>query len=141
MLTAADTNPAGTGTSRPKLTRSQQLRPRRRRPWRSPARAETTTAAAQTIAGTVDVADADLTVKVLDGTTNRHRDGGRQRAAVIQVTCFKQGANVPTATDTNPAGTGTSGAVTYTLQSTTPAPPTLTIAKSDFVVSRDVAER
>jgi cysteinyl-tRNA synthetase, unknown class len=96
----------------------------------------TTTAAAQTITGTVDVADAGSTVTVLDGTTKL---GSATVTATggwsDSVTLPKQGANVITATDANAAGTGTSGAVTYTLQSTTPAPPTLTIAKSILSVT------
>jgi cysteinyl-tRNA synthetase, unknown class len=96
----------------------------------------TTSAAAQTITGTVDVADAGSTVTVLDGTT---RIGAATVAATggwtASVTLPKQGANAVTATDTNAAGTGTSNTVTYTLGSTAPTAPTLTIAKSTLSVT------
>jgi cysteinyl-tRNA synthetase len=96
----------------------------------------TTTSAAQTITGTVDVADAGSTVTILDGAT---KIGSATAAAAggwsANVTLPKQGANVITATDTNAAGTGTSSAVTYTLGSTTPTPPTLTIANSTLSVT------
>jgi cysteinyl-tRNA synthetase, unknown class len=96
----------------------------------------TTTSAAQTIAGTVDVADAGSTVTVLDGAT---KIGSATVAATggwsAKVTLPKQGANVITATDTNAAGTGTSSAVTYTLASAAPTPPTLTIANATLSVT------
>jgi cysteinyl-tRNA synthetase, unknown class len=96
----------------------------------------TTTSAAQTITGTVDVADAGSIVTILDGAT---KIGAATVAATggwsTNVTLPKQGANVITATDTNAAGTGTSSAVTYTLGSTTPTPPTLTIANSTLSVT------
>ncbi len=77
----------------------------------------TTNSAAQTITGTVDVADAGSTVTILDGTT---RIGTATVASngswSANVTLANQGANVLTATDTNAIGTGTSNAATYTLQ-------------------------
>ena len=86
----------------------------------------TTAAAMQTIAGTVDVADAYSTVTLFDGKT---KIGSATVAAngawSAGVKLTNLGANVITATDTNYAGTGTSKAVTYTLAQT---PPTVTIA-------------
>lgn len=96
----------------------------------------TTTSAAQTITGTVDVADGGSTVTILDGTTKI--GVGTVTAAggwSANVTLPKQGANAVTATDTNAAGTGTSNTVTYTLGSTAPTPPTLTIANSTVSVT------
>ena len=65
----------------------------------------TVTQAAQTISGTVDVADAGTTVKVLDGTT---QIGSATVAAngawSANVTLANQGANVLTATDANAGG-------------------------------------
>jgi Bacterial Ig-like domain len=86
-----------------------------------------TSHAAQTIAGTVDVADAGTTVHILDGTT---QIGTAQVAGngtwSTSVTLAHQGANSLTATDTDAAGnTGSSAAVTYTLDpapSSTPNP-------------------
>jgi cysteinyl-tRNA synthetase, unknown class len=96
----------------------------------------TTTSAAQTITGTVDVADAGSTVTILDGTT---KIGAATVAATggwsANVTLPKQGTNAITATDTNPAGTGTSNIVTYTLGGDAPTPPTLTIANSSLSVT------
>jgi cysteinyl-tRNA synthetase, unknown class len=81
----------------------------------------TTASAAQTITGTVDVADAGSTVTILDGAT---KIGSATVAATgawsANVTLAKQGANALTATDTNAAGTGTSSAVTYTLAAAPP---------------------
>jgi hypothetical protein len=83
----------------------------------------TTTQASQTITGTVDVADAGSTVKVFDGTT---QIGTAIVSAVgnwsDSVTLSGAGANVVTATDANAAGTGTSNAVTYTLNPATAGP-------------------
>lgn len=90
------------------------------------------TTAAQTITGTVDVADAGSTVKIHDGTA-------QIGAAVVastgawsaKVTLPHTGANVLTATDANAAGTGTSNAVTLTLASAAPATAsTLSVATS-----------
>jgi hypothetical protein len=82
---------------------------------------QTVTSASQTIAGTVDAADAGSTVKVLDGTTQiGSATVGANGAWSTNVTLSNQGANVITATDANTAGTGTSGAVTYTLHSVAP---------------------
>ena len=79
----------------------------------------TVSSASQTVAGTVDVADAGSTVTVLDGTTSIGTavvatNGGWSTS----VTLTTQGANVLTATDTNAGGTGTSAPVAYTLNST-----------------------
>ena len=79
----------------------------------------TVSSASQTVAGTVDVADAGSTVTVLDGTTSIGTavvatNGGWSTS----VTLTNQGANVLTATDTNAGGTGTSAPVAYTLNST-----------------------
>ncbi|RBP15801.1 uncharacterized protein (TIGR01370 family) [Roseiarcus fermentans] len=97
----------------------------------------TTTSAAQTIAGTVDVADAGSTVTILDGTKSiGSATVAANGAWSAAVTLANAGANVLTATDANSAGKGTSNAVTFTLQSaTTPAAPTLSIAKSPLTVS------
>ncbi len=102
----------------------------------------TTTTAAQTIKGTVDVADAGSTVKILDGTK---QIGSTTVAASgawsANVTLANTGANVLTATDANASGTGTSNAVTYTLQSSTPPSstgakaPTLSIANHNLTVA------
>ena len=83
--------------------------------------AVTTSSSAQTITGTVDVADAGSTVKILDGTT---QIGSATVAAngawSANVTLLNQGANVLKATDTNAAGTGTSNSITDTLHSVVP---------------------
>ena len=84
----------------------------------------TVTQAAQTIAGTVDVADAGSTVDVLDGTKQvATATVGTTGAWSANVT-LNQGANVLTATDTNATGTGTSSAITDTLTASTPTSPT-----------------
>src|ERR1700690_3427723 len=78
----------------------------------------TVSSAAQTIAGTVDVADAGSEVTILDGTTpigTGMVDANGNWSA--NVTLINQGANVLTATDTNAGGTGTSKAITDTLSS------------------------
>ena len=81
----------------------------------------TTASSAQTITGTVDVADAGSTVTVLDGTTQIGTATVAANGAWSDnVTLANQGANVLTATDTNAGGTGTSNAVTYTLHSVAP---------------------
>ena len=96
----------------------------------------TTSSAAQTITGTVDVADAGSTVKILDGTTQvgsaTVASSGNWSA---NVTLANQGANVLTATDANAAGIGISNAVTYTLAATAPTPPTLVIANPNLTVT------
>ena len=74
------------------------------------------TSRAQTVAGTVDLADAGSTVKIYDGTTQigtatADSNGGW----TADVTLTNRGANVVTATDANAAGTGTSNSVTYTV--------------------------
>ena len=81
-----------------------------------------TNEAAQTITGTVDVADAGATVTILDGTT-------AIGSAVVQPNgnwsipvTLSSGSNVLTAQVSDAAGnTGTSGAVTYTLSTTAPS--------------------
>ena len=79
--------------------------------------AVTTSSAAQTITGMVDVADAGSTVTVLDGTTKIGTATVAANGAwSASVTLANQGANVLTATAANAAGTGTSNAVTDTLQ-------------------------
>ncbi len=76
--------------------------------------------AAQTITGTVDVADAGSTVNMLDGTKQvATATVGTTGAWSANVT-LNQGANVLTATDTNTAGTGKSSAITDTLTASTP---------------------
>ena len=97
----------------------------------------TTTSAAQTVKGTVDVADAGSTVKILDGTTEIGSATAASNGAwSAGVTLANTGANVLTATDANAAGTGTSNAVTYTLQSSTAATaPTLTVADASLTVA------
>jgi Right handed beta helix region/FG-GAP-like repeat len=83
----------------------------------------TVTSAAQTIGGTVDVADAGSTVTVLDGTTKIGTATVSGAGAwSTAVTLANDGANVLTAADTNAAGMGTSNAVTYTLLATTVIP-------------------
>ncbi len=96
----------------------------------------TTNSAAQTIAGTVDTADAGSTVTVLDGTTKiGSATVGAGGAWSANVTLANQGANVLTATDTNVAGTGTSNAITDTLNSASTAAPTVPIEYSTLYVS------
>jgi hypothetical protein len=102
----------------------------------------TTSSAAQTIKGTVDLADAGSTVRILDGTTQI----GKTTAASdgswsADVTLVNQGSNVLTATDTNAAGKGTSNSVTFMLQSSPSTPsdppaavPTLKVADSTLSV-------
>src|SRR5208337_2317761 len=72
----------------------------------------TVTPIAQTVAGTVDLADAGSTANV---------------------TLAHLGANVVTATDTNAAGTGTSNSVTYTVAR--PLAPTISIANPNLSVT------
>src|SRR5271166_1687433 len=72
----------------------------------------TVTSRAQTVAGTVDLADAGSTVNIYDGTTQigtatADSNGGW----TADVTLTNRGANVVTATDANAAGTGTSNSV------------------------------
>src|SRR5271166_5788706 len=76
----------------------------------------TVTSRAQTVAGTVDLADAGSTVNIYDGTTQigtatADSNGGW----TADVTLTNRGANGVTATDANAAGTGTSNSVTYTV--------------------------
>jgi hypothetical protein len=83
----------------------------------------TTTLAAQTIKGTVDIADAGSTVKLLDGSTQIGSAVAASNGAwSANVTLANRGANVLTATDANAAGTGKSNAVTFVLHSVAPPP-------------------
>ncbi len=72
---------------------------------------------AQTISGTIDAADAGLTVSIYDGTTllgtATPAAGGSWSASVTLLST--QGAQAITAQATDAAGLGTSSAVTYTL--------------------------
>ena len=97
------------------------------------------TQANQTIAGTVDLADAGSTVTILDGTTAigtaTVNSSGKWSTGV---TLANQGANVLTATDANSSGTGTSNAVTLNLQSLSQGSgtaPTLSIADDALTVA------
>jgi uncharacterized protein (TIGR01370 family) len=84
----------------------------------------TVTQASEKITGTVDVADASSTVDVLDnGKQVATATVGTSGAWSATVT-LAQGSNVITATDTNAAGTGTSDPVTYNYQPQTPSTPT-----------------
>ena len=136
VITATDANAAGTGTSSAVTYTLTSAPPKTPPTVAITSKGVTTTSAAQTIAGTVDVADAGSIVTILDGAT---KIGSATVAATgawsTNVTLAKQGANVITATDTNAAGTGTSSAVTYTLASAAPIPPTLTIANSTLSVT------
>jgi hypothetical protein len=100
----------------------------------------TTTQASQTIAGTVDLADAGSTVNVLDGTT---KIGSAKVAAdgtwSASVTLANQGANVLTATDTNSGGTGVSNAVTFSLTTPAPTPPASSSATAPTVTIADTS--
>jgi len=94
----------------------------------------TMTQAAQTITGTVDVADAGSTVNLLDGTTQVGTATVGSTGAWSAKVTLNQGANVLTATDTNATGTGKSSAITDTLTASAPTPPTsstLTLAIAD----------
>ena len=118
VVTATDTNVAGTGTSNAvTYTLHSGVPPT----VAIASTGVTTSSAAQTITGTVDVADAGSIVTILDGTT---KIGTATVAAngswAAKVTLLNQGSNVVTATDTNASGTGTSNAVTYTLHSVAP---------------------
>jgi hypothetical protein len=90
---------------------------------------EATNQAVQTITGTIDAADAGLTVQIYDGATllgsATSANDGTWSASVTLPT---QGANVLTAQATNAGGTGASNPVTYTLS--TAAVPTLAITSS-----------
>lgn len=76
----------------------------------------TVTSRAQTVAGTVDLADAGSKVSIYDGTTQigtatAASNGGWS----ANVTLTNRGINVVTAADANAAGSGTSNSVTYTV--------------------------
>ena len=90
--------------------------------------------AAQTISGTVDVADAGSTVKIFDGTAQVGTAVvGSDGNWSTKVTLAHTGANVLTATDANVAGTGTSNAVTFNL---TTAAPTVAITSAGGTVAQ-----
>ena len=76
----------------------------------------------QTISGTIDVSDAGLMVSIYDGSTllgtTTSTAGGTWSASVSLL--GTQGAQSITAKATNAAGTGTSSAVTYTLDTIAP---------------------
>jgi len=135
VLTATDTNATGTGTSKAITDTLTASTPTPVAPTVAITSAGgAMTQAAQTIAGTVDVADAGSTVKLLDGTTQvATATVGATGAWSANVT-LNQGANVLTATDTNATGTGKSSAITDTLTASAPTPPTsstLTLAIAD----------
>ena len=81
-----------------------------------------TNQAAQTITGTVDVADAGATVTILDGTTVLGSAVVQPNGSWSIPVTLNSGNNVLTAQVSDAAGnTGTSGAVTYTLSTTAPS--------------------
>ncbi|MBV9566850.1 MAG: hypothetical protein JO172_01815 [Hyphomicrobiales bacterium] len=76
----------------------------------------------QTLAGTVDVADANTTVLVFDGSTQVASTTPQSDGSWSAGVTLANGANVFTARDTDAAGNiGTSNSVTYTLNATAPA--------------------
>ncbi len=83
-----------------------------------------TNTATQIISGSVDVADAGSTVSIYDGAalvgTAIVAANGSWSASVVFTS---NGSNVIVAKDTNSGGTGTSGSVTFTLDTHTPAAP------------------
>jgi hypothetical protein len=136
VITATDANAGGTGTSSAVTYTFHSVAPT----VAITSAGGTVTSASQTIAGTVDAADAASTVNVLDGTTQiGSATVGANGAWSANVTLPNQGANVITATDANAAGTGTSSAVTYDYEPpappTTPVAPTLTVANQSLHVS------
>ena len=90
----------------------------------------------QTIAGTIDAADAGLTVSIYDGTTllgtvTPAGNGAWSKQVTLLST---QGAQSITAQATDAAGNlGTSGAVTYTLDT---IPPTLAITSTGILTNQ-----
>jgi hypothetical protein len=138
VITVTDANAAGTGTS---SAVTYTLDPPAAQVTAAPtvtiaSAGGTVTSASQTIAGTVDAADASSTVKVLDGTTQIGTARvGANGAWSASVTLPNQGANVITAIDANAGGTGTSSAVTYTLDPPAPVAPELTVPGHPLSVS------
>jgi cysteinyl-tRNA synthetase, unknown class len=132
VLTATDTNAAGTGTSNAVTYDLVTAAPT----VAITSTGGTTSQASQTVVGTVDVADAGTTVTVLDGTQSIGSATVASNGSwSAKVTLARAGANVLTATDTNAAGTGTSNAVTYDLVTAAPTTPTLSIANSSLTVA------
>ncbi len=132
VLTATDANASGTGTSNAVTYTLGTAAPT----VKITSVGGAVSSAGQTITGTVDVADAGSTVKILDGTTQIGSATVASNGAwSANVTLANPGANVLTATDANASGTGTSNAVTYTLATTAPTPPTLTIADPTLSVT------
>jgi hypothetical protein len=91
-----------------------------------------TSAAAVTVSGTIDVADAGRTITVFNGTTNlgtTTANGSGQWSLAITLAA---GANSLTAQATDEAGnTGTSAAFTATLDTQAPATPAAPVLASD----------
>ena len=85
------------------------------------------TQATQIVTGTVDAADTGTTVTVLDGTTQVGTTTVPASGTWTSNVTLTSGANTLTAQDTDAAGnTGTSNAVTYTLNSTVPVVSSIT---------------
>ncbi|SEF14667.1 Ig-like domain (group 3) [Rhizobiales bacterium GAS191] len=81
-----------------------------------------TNQAAQTVSGTVDIADAGSTVTVFDGATQAGTATVQGDGSWSTSIALATGDNTITANDTDAAGnTGVSNSVTYTLDTTTPA--------------------
>ena len=132
VIAASDSNTTGTGTSNAVTYTLHTVAPT----VTITSAGGTVTSAAQTISGTVDVADASSTVKVLDGNAQiGAATVGANGAWSAAVTLPNPGANTISATDVNAAGTGTSNAVTYTLNSASPAAPSVKIANSQITVT------
>ncbi len=85
-----------------------------------------TNSATQTISGTVDVADAGTTVTVYEGSTSLGTATvGADGTWSTTVTLAGEGAHTLVARDTDAAGnTGSSGTISYTLDSIAPVAPT-----------------
>ncbi|MDI9846471.1 family 16 glycosylhydrolase [Rhodoblastus sp. 17X3] len=120
VLTATDSNVAGTGTSNAVTFNLTTAAPT----VAITSAGGTVAQASQTISGTVDIADAGSTVKILDGTAQVGTAVvGADGKWSTNVTLAHTGANVLTATDSNVAGTGTSNAVTFNLTTVAPTAP------------------
>jgi hypothetical protein len=93
---------------------------------------------AQTVSGTVGVADAGTVVTLYDGTTalgtaTVQSNGSWSTSIALAGT----GTHTLTATDTDAAGnTGTSNAIIYTLEATLPAISASQIQAEDFAITR-----
>ena len=85
-----------------------------------------TNQASQTVSGTVDLADAGTTVTVYEGSTALNTATvGADGTWSTTVTLAGQGTNTLVAQDTDAAGnTGSSGTISYTLDSIAPVAPT-----------------